>query len=89
MIEIADSGANTHLSKQATPKMDSLIMENDMKATLPYGRPVDSKHVATLQLPGIIKQARHIHIFPKVQTDPIISLVVLCDDGCTITIDKQ
>ena len=46
-------------------------------------------HIATLQLPGLSKQARKIHIFPKIQIAPLIPLEVLCDDGYTITLEKQ
>ena len=34
MLAIADSGANIHLSRQATPTMDSLIMYHEMKARI-------------------------------------------------------
>ena len=50
---------------------------------------MESTHIATLQLPGLSNLARQIHIFPKMQTAPLISLGVLCDYGCTITLDKQ
>ena len=43
----------------------------------------------TLPLPGTIKQARNIHILPKMRTDVLISLGVLCDDGLTITLYQQ
>ena len=35
MLAIAESGANIHLAKQATPTMAPIIMENDMKTRLP------------------------------------------------------
>ena len=50
---------------------------------------MESTHIATLQLPGLSKLSRQIQIFPKMQTAPLISLGVLCDDVCTITLDKQ
>ena len=50
---------------------------------------MESTHIATHQLPGISKQARQIHIFPKIQTAPLISLGILCDDGFTIILYKQ
>ena len=50
---------------------------------------MEPSRIATLQLPGLRKQARQIHIFPKMKTDPLISLGVLCDDGKNITLDKQ
>ena len=50
---------------------------------------MESSHIATLQLPGLSKKARHIHIFPKTRTAQLISLGVLCDDGFTITLYNQ
>ena len=89
MLAIADSGANVNLAKQATPIMSYVMMENDMKSRLPYEITMESTHISTLYLPGISKQARLIHNFPKVQTTPLISLGVLCDYGCTITLEKK
>ena len=34
MLEIEDSGANIHLSRQATPVLAPVIVKNDMKARL-------------------------------------------------------
>ena len=89
MLAIADSGANIQIARQATPTMSPVIMKNEVKARLPHGITMESTHISTLQLPGLNKQARQTHIFPKIQTAALISLVVLCDYGCTITIDKQ
>ena len=50
---------------------------------------MESSHIVKIQLPGQIKQARHINIPPEIKTDPLVSLGVLCDDGCAITLDKQ
>ena len=50
---------------------------------------MESSHIATVQFSGLSKKARQIHIFPKMKTAPLISLVVLFYDGCTITLDKQ
>ena len=60
-----------------------------MTARLPNVIKMESSHIATLQIPGLRKQARQIHIFPKMKTAPLILLGVLCDDGCTMTLDKQ
>ena len=58
MLEIADSGMNIHLARQATPKTAPVIMDNEMKARLPYGSTMELTHIATLQLPGLRKLAR-------------------------------
>ena len=60
-----------------------------MKERLTNGITMGSTHIATIQLLGINRLARQIHFLPKIKTAPIISLGVLCDDGCTITLDKQ
>ena len=64
-------------------------MDNEIKARLPYGSTMKLTHISTLQLPGLSKLGRQIHIFPKMQTDPLISLGVLCDNEFPITLDKQ
>ena len=60
-----------------------------MTARIIDGITMDSSQVATLQIPGLSKKARQIHILPKMQTSPLISLEVLCDDGCNISLDKK
>ena len=60
-----------------------------MITRIPDGGKMESLQIATLQISGISKEAREIHIFPKMKTDPFILLGVLCDDGCTITLDKK
>ena len=81
MLEIADSGANIHLARKSTPTMASVIIL--------YGSTMESTRIATFQIPGLSKQSRQIHSFPRMQTAPLISLVILCYDECTITLDKQ
>ena len=60
-----------------------------MTSGLPDCSKMEYSHLEKIHIPGLIKQARQIHIYPKTKTAPIISLGVLCDDGCTITIDNQ
>ena len=69
--------------------MTPFTMSREMIERLPDRITTDSSHIATLQLPGINKKSRKIHIFPKARTAPLILLGVLCYDGCTITIDQQ
>ena len=89
MLAVVDSGTNIHISRQATPTMAPVIMDHEMKAILPNGSTMESTHISTLQLPGLSKLARKIHVFPKMQTAPLISFGVLCDNGCTITLYKK
>ena len=89
MLEIVESGASIHLSRQSTPTMAPVMIDNDIKSRLPDESTMESTHIATLQLQDLLKQERHIHILPKIQTAPLISFGILCDDGCTITLDKK
>ena len=85
-LAIVESGSNIPLSNKATPRMSPVIIQNNMIERLPHGSTIESSHVATLQLPGITRKSRQVHIYPKMITAPIISLGVLCEDGCTITL---
>ena len=69
--------------------MAPVIISNDMRSQLTDGSTMVSSHTATLQLPGLIKQASQIKIYRKMKTSPLISLGILFDDGYTITLDKQ
>ena len=89
MLAIAESGANLHPEKQATTTMAPVIMPNEMTERPPYGSTMEYSHIATLQISGLSKQARQIQIFSKMNIYPLISLGLLCDDGCTITLNKQ
>ena len=60
-----------------------------MVSRLTYGSTMKSSHIATLQIPGLSKQSRQIEILPKMKTARLISFGVLCDDGCTITLENQ
>ena len=66
MVAIANSGANIHLARKNVPTMSSVIMDNEMKTRLPDGITMESTNVATLQLLGLSRLARQIHIFPKI-----------------------
>ena len=37
MLDITDSGMNINIARQATPTMEHLIVDNEMKARLPDG----------------------------------------------------
>ena len=88
-LTIVDSDKKIHLENEATPTMAPVIMQNIITARLPYVITMESSHVATLQLPGLTQKSKQVHIFLKMRTLPLISLVVICYDGCTITLDRQ
>ena len=80
MLEISYPGANIHLAKQATTTMSPVIISNEMTVRLPDSSTKESSQISTLQLSGISKESKQIHISPKMKTSPLISSGVLCDD---------
>ena len=65
MIAIVDSGANIHLAKQSTTTMPPVIMSNEITTRLPDGSTMDSLHIATLQILGIINKRGRSTFFQK------------------------
>ena len=88
MLSISESGVNKHLARQSTPTTTPVIVKcNEIKTTIwkHYGVHTYINTPATRS-----KQASKIDPhFPKFKTAPWISLGVLCDDGYTITLEKQ
>ena len=56
---------------------------------LPDGGTMEYTHVATLPISGLSTEAMNIHIYPEINTSPLILLGVLCGDVCTIILDKK
>ena len=89
MLAIVHSGANIHPEKNTTTKMAPVIMSAEMIARLRDGSTMESSQISALHITGLRKQSRQIHIDIKINISPLISLGVLCDYGCTITLDKE
>ena len=70
ILTITDHGANIHLARKSALTMASLIMYNEIKSIIKDVRTIESTHIVTIQLPGLIKLLRQIHIFLKMQTAP-------------------
>ena len=88
-LAISESGANIHLANIATPKISPVICTHTMEERLVDGNTMDSMYVTTLPPPVLSKESRKIHISPAIKKSPLISMRILRDDGCTITLNKQ
>ena len=64
ILAIADSNEIIHLARKVTPTMALVIRDNEIKERLPDGSTMESTHMVTLQLPGISRLTRQIHILP-------------------------
>ena len=88
-LAISDSGENIHIANKATPKIYPVIMSKKITEMLPDGSKMEFSYVATIQLSGLTRKYRQIHISPKIRTAPLVSLGVLYNDGWTNTLGQQ
>ena len=72
MLAIVDLGANINLSKQSTTTIYPVILSNEIISRLIDGSTMESLHISIIQLSSLSKQARQIHILPKIKTAPLI-----------------
>jgi hypothetical protein len=86
---IADSGANIHLGDAQTPCTNLNQTNPGLPAQLPDGSLIRSSHSGILPLTSKLStQAKTMHIFPQLQSGPLLSLGVFADDGCRIILTK-
>jgi hypothetical protein len=65
------------------------IMAQEMTPTcLPNGEPVCSMHTCTLNIPSLPPGACAAHIIPGLALHSLLSIVTMCNAGCTITFMK-
>ena len=69
--------------------MTPVNYEQKMEARLLHGITMDPTRIGTLLLTLMYEESRETHIFPEIKISPLISLRVLCDNGCNITLDKK
>ena len=59
--------------------------KNPISARMPDGDSIISSHDAVLDMTRkLSERARTGHVFPDLQSGPLLSLGVMCDDGCTV-----
>ena len=69
--------------------MAPVMISSDLTASMPDVSTMELSYISTLQVLVLIIQANQMHIFPKIKIVPLISLGVLCGDGCTIPLEKK
>ncbi len=57
-------------------------------ACLPNGNKVQSTHTCTLDLPALPVGTRAAHIIPSLASHSLLSIVTMCNAGCTVTFTK-
>jgi hypothetical protein len=72
-----------------SPLTDIHPTANPIHVELPDGSTITSTHTGILPLPNLPDNAIRAHIFPRLTSGSLISIGLLCDAGCTATLDKD
>jgi hypothetical protein len=85
---ILDSGATSHFLTTDAPATNIVPATVSLIARLPNGDKVQSTHTCTLDLPDLPADARAAHIIPGLASHSLLSVVTMCNAGCTVTFTK-
>jgi len=85
---ILDSGATSHFLTTDAPATNIVPADVPLIAHLPNGDKVQSTHTCTLDLPDLPAGAQAAHIIPGLASHSLLSVVTMCNAGCTVTFTK-
>ena len=85
---ILDLGATSHFLTTSVPAINILPTATPNIPRLPNGNRVNSTHMCTLDIPLLPPGARAAHIIPGLASHLLLSIVTMCNVGCTITFSK-
>jgi len=85
---ILDSGAMSHFLTTNAPATNICKATIPLVARLPNGERVQSTHTCTLDLPELPAATRIAHIIPGLTSHSLLSVVTMCNAGCTVTFTK-
>jgi len=86
---ISDSGATSHFITAHAPVRNLQIDPNPITVTLPDGNTIRSTHTCNLDLPHLPDTVTQAHIIPGLAHSSLLSIARFCDNGYTVTYDKQ
>lgn len=85
---ILDTGTTGHFLLLTAPCHNIRPTTQPISCKLPAGQSIRSSHEADLPIPGLSQAARTAHLFPDLQHS-LISVGLLCDDGCETTFTRD
>ncbi len=85
---ILDSGATSHFLTTDAPASNIIPASVPLISRFPNGDKVQSTHTCTLDLPDLPAGARAAHIIPGLASHSLLSIVTMCNAGCTVTFTK-
>ena len=88
-ISIADTGSTGHFFTINNPALGNVQRaKNPITVELPNGDSIISTHTGTLPIQGPPPKATLTHTFPELGPTSLLSIGVLCDEGCVATFTK-
>ena len=84
---IADSGATLNCLCMTSP-IDYEKLIDPIRALLPDGKNINAQIQCQIKMDGLQEQSKIAYKFDGIQ-EPIMSIPVLCYDGCTVTLTKE
>ncbi len=85
---ILNSGATSHFLTTNVPATNICAASVPLVARLPNGERVQLTHTCTLDLSELPAAARNAHIIPGLALHSLLSIVAMCNAGCTVTFTK-
>ena len=79
---IADTGCTGNFLLISSPSTNKRIAATGINVNLPNGEKIQSTHTCLLDLPQLPLAARKAHIFPGLASNALLSIGMLCDNGC-------
>jgi hypothetical protein len=78
---LVDSGFTGNFLLSNAPCLNKTLIINPLTVRLPNGQTMKSTHTATLDIPQLSKTAKEAHIFPAMESNSLLSVGQLCDEG--------
>jgi hypothetical protein len=84
---ILDSGTTGNYLTVGSPVTNLAPTPNGVRAKIPDGKILQATHKCELRLPALLPKAQAGHVFQKFH-NPLISVALLCDNGCEVNFTK-
>jgi hypothetical protein len=85
---ILNSEATSHFLTTSMPETNILPTASPIIARLPNGDQVHSTHTCTLNIPLLPPGVQGAHIIPGLASHSLLSIITMCNAGCTVTFSK-
>jgi hypothetical protein len=85
---ILDSGVTSHFLTTNAPATNIALAAVPLIAHLPNGDKVQLTHTCTFDLPDLPTGGLAAHVIPGLVSHLLLSVVTMCNAGCTVTFTK-